>query len=169
MKLTKYGMVMGTCAVAVLCATQLLATQPQPAAATASNHDAKLADRLLSGMRADAQRIQSHAMAMEKLSMDPNAKWAQFDQQWNELKPAQEELQRRIWRLESMRASLSDSQRKTLDDTKQVSQDISARTSELLKLIEQPGADLKSTGFRSDARALAKDAEAVARNPVAGA
>jgi hypothetical protein len=83
-------------------------------------------------MKVDAQRIQSYAMEVENLSKDPNAKWVQFDQQWNELKPAQEALQMRVWRLESMRGLLSDSQRKALDDTKQAVQEISARTSELL-------------------------------------
>jgi hypothetical protein len=169
MDMRKYGMVMASCAAALLCATQVLATQSQPAGATASKGDAKSADRLLTEMKVDAQRIQSHAMELEKLSKDPNAKWAQFDQQWNEIKPAQEALQTRVWRLESMRALLSDSQRKALDDSKQAAQEISARTSELLKLMDQPNPDLKSAKFRSYAQALAKDAETVARSWTAGA
>lgn len=166
MRLKHYGMVIAGCAAALLLATQLPATQQ---AGATSKESTKAPDRLLAEMKADAQGIQSHAAELQMLSKDPNATWAQFDQQWNEIKPVQEALQSRVARLESMRASLSDSQRKSFDEAKQAAQEISARTSELLKLMDQPNADLKSMKFRSHVQALAKDAQTVARASAAGA
>lgn len=121
------------------------------------------AGTLLQQVKAEAQTIETHAAQMERLAERPNAQWAQFDQQWNEIKPAQEALQMKIDRLEKMRASLSDQQRKMLDDSKQAAQMISARTHELFRMIDQQGADLTSPTFRADARSLAKDAYTVAR------
>lgn len=151
------------CAAAFLCAIPLLATQPQSSATAASKPEAKTADRLMLEVKTDAQIIEAHAARLERLTKDSDAKWAEFDEQWNEIKPAQEALQMKMRRLESMRASLSDQQRKALDDSKSAVQTISARTEDLVRLIEKSGADLKSPNFRSDAQSLAMNAETVAR------
>jgi DNA repair exonuclease SbcCD ATPase subunit len=153
------------CAAALLCAVPLLATQPQPSAAAGY----KPADKLLLEMKTDAQTIESHATELERLTKDPNSRWAQFDTQWNEIKPAQEALHVKLEKLESMRGSLSDQQRKAVDDSKQAMEIISARTSQLLQLIDQPGAGLKSLRLRSDAQSLAESAKTVARVSAAGA
>ena len=149
MRLSKWNLAMASAAFA---AVPLMAAQP-----------AATADRLLHEMKSDAQVIQTHATALEGLSKDPATKWLQFDQQWNEIKPAQEALVRKLERLESMTASLSDQQRKSLEQSKQAAQQISARTRQLYLLIDQPGANLKSAGFRADAQSLAKNAAAVAQ------
>lgn len=120
------------------------------------------ADRLLSQMKSEAQNVQMHANQLERLAKETNAKWAEFDQQWNEIKPAQEDLQVRLNRLESMRASLNDSQQKELDGCKTAVEQISSRTRELLKMMDQPQADLTSHQFRVDAQDLVKDAQTVA-------
>ena len=73
-------------------------------------------------------------------------------------------IERKLDRLESMRASLSPSQQKELDQNKQAVEQISARTRELYKLIDQPGADLKSARFRSSAQSLANNAGSLARS-----
>ncbi len=139
----------------VLAAVPLLAAAPQS--------QTSAADKLLLQMKADAQTIETHATQLEKLAKDPNAQWAQFDQQWNEIKPAQEALQMKIKRLESMRSSLSDQQRKALDESKQAAEMVSARTRELYRMIEQPGNDLTSARFRVDAQSLLKNADTLAR------
>ena len=121
------------------------------------------ADQVLLRIKADAQTIETHAAQLERLAKDPNAQWMQFDRQWNEIKPAQEALQMKIERLERMRSSLTDQQRKALDQSKQAAEVVSARTHELFRQIEQPGNDLTSARFRVDARSLARNADTVAR------
>lgn len=143
----------------VLCAAPLFAASQ----ATPSQQKTSSADRLLKDVKADAQMIQSHAMDLENLAKQPNAQWAEFDRQWNEIKPAQESLDMRIRQLESMRSSLTDSQRKDLDQVKQASQTIAARTRELYQQVDQQGANLQSPRFRADARSLAASARTAAR------
>lgn len=144
-----------------LCAAPLLATQA--ATPVASQPEAKSAGRLLQEVKAEAQTIEMHANRLERMAKDSDTQWAQFDQQWNEIKSAQEALQAHIWRLEAMSSSLSAQQRKALDDSKQAAQQISARTSQLFKMIDQQGANLNSSSFRADAQSLVKDAQNVAR------
>ncbi len=138
---------------AILAGPTLMAAPAQPTA-----------DRLLQQMKTDAQTIESHATKLARLTEDTNTRWGQFDEQWNEIKPAQEELQMKLNRLEGMRASLTDQQRKELDESKTAVQQVSALTHDLLKLIDKPGMDLTSRQFRSQARALANSASIVARS-----
>lgn len=51
---------------------------------------------LLSHMKENAQVIRRHAMQLEKLSRNPDARWYQFDRLWNEIEPAQEAMDRAI-------------------------------------------------------------------------
>jgi len=152
---------------AALCALPLLAAGTQPVIHTAAEQ-AKRADRLLREMKAEAQTINSHAAELEKLAKDPNTQWAQFDQEWNEIKPAQEMLESHMWALDSMRASLTDAQRTALDQTKQAAPMIAARTRELIRLIDKPGANLRSPQFRSYAQSLAQNAATVAHASTSG-
>ncbi len=108
--------------------------------------------------------IEWHASDIERLTKDPNATWQQYDQQWNDIKPAQEQLQNQIVRLDGMRSSLSDSQKQMLDKDKAAAQRIAWRTRQVLKFLDEPGADLKSPDLRSYARALARNADTVAVN-----
>lgn len=145
-------------ATALLCGAPLLAVTPQKPAS--SNE----ADRYLNQVASDARAIEWHASEIERLTRDPNATWQQYDQQWNEIKPAQEQLQNRIARLDAMRNSLSDSQKQMLDKDKSAVQQIAWRTRQLLKFMDVQGADLKSPEFRSYARSLASNADKVAGN-----
>ena len=54
-----------------------------------------------------------------------------------------------MWRLEAMRNSLPDQQQKALDESKQAVAPISARTRQLLQMMDQPGVNLRSPAFRS--------------------
>lgn len=151
-----------------LCAGPVLAQQAQRGIHNAAD-EAKRATRLFQEMKMDAQQIDAHAMQMEKLAQNPNTSWAQFDQEWNEIKPAQELLNAHMWSLDEMRASLSPAQRTALDQTKQAATMIAARTKELIKTIDQPGAKLVSPTVRSYAQSLAKNAASVAHAATAGA
>lgn len=62
-----------------------------------------------------------------------------------------------------MRNSLPDQQQKALDQSKQAVAQISARTRQLLKMMDQPGVNLTSAAFRSDAQSLNKSAETLIR------
>lgn len=161
MRLTKVfqsTMVAG-CAAALLCATPLLATQ----------QEVKTGGTLLQEIKADAQTVETHATELGQLAMDPNTKWAQLNQKWNEIKPAQEELQMKIRRLESMRASLSAQQRKALDQSKGPVRLISTRTRELYRLMNRPGVDLTaSPRFHSYAQSLSENADTLASTSAAG-
>jgi len=142
-------------ATALLCGAPLLAVSPQTKAGTQ-------ADRYLDQVASDAMAIEWHASDIERLTKDPYATWQQYDQQWNEIKPAQEQLQSRIIRLDAMRSSLSDSQKQMLDKDKAAAQRIAWRTRQVLKFLDEPNADLKSPELRSYARALARNADTVA-------
>lgn len=158
MTFSKWAVVM----LGAACAMPLLATQAT--ASASSQQQTKSADQMLRDVKAEAQTIEMHASQLERLAKDPNTKWTAFDEQWNEIKPAQEALEMHIWRLEAMNSSLSDQQRKALDDSKQAAQQISVRTRQLFKMIDQQGANLNSSGFRADARSLASDAQSMVRS-----
>lgn len=145
----------------VLCAAPVLAQQDKLATHNSAD-EAKRAARLFQEMKADAQQIDTHAMQLEKLARDSSTSWAQFDQEWNEIKPAQEMLNAHMWSLDEMRASLTPAQRTALDQTKQAATVIASRTRELIKMIDQPGAQLVSPRVRSYAQSLAKNAATVA-------
>lgn len=160
MKRNKFGLLAAGCCGALLWGAP--AIQSTPPVSTQ-------ADRYLMQIDSYAEAIQTHAAKLERLTHDPYATWEQYDRQWNEIKPAQEALQMRMGRLESMRASLSDSQRKMLDNDKIAANKIAWRTRQILKFMDVPGADLKSPELRSYARALVHNAGAVAQNAQAGA
>jgi regulator of sigma D len=153
---------------ALLCAAPVLA-QAQQASIHTSADEAKKAARLFRDMKADAQQIDFHSLRLEMFAKDPNTNWAQFDQEWNGIKPAQEMLEEHLRELDGMRASLTEAQRKAVDQTKQAAPAISARTRELINLIDKPNADLRSPSFRSYAQSLAKNAETVLHASSAGA
>ena len=136
---------------ACLFTTNLLAEQPTSA------------DHTLARMKADAAQIRTHALDLEKLAKDPNAQWAQFDRQWNEIKPAEEALVAQLRRLDAMRASLTDPQRTALDQSKQAIQTIALRTRELIHQIDQQGSNLESPRFRTEVQSLASSAGTVMR------
>lgn len=160
MQFSKWTVVM----LGALCAAPLPAVQGKAPVASSqeTKSEAQSADRLLRQVKAEAQTIEMHAADLERLAKNSNTQWVEYDQQWNEIKPAQEALDRNIRRLDAMSSSLSTQQQKTLNDTKQAVQQISARTRQLFKMIEQPGANLSSSTFQADARSLAQDARSVA-------
>ena len=85
--------------VGVICLGALVAqagTLPSKAG-TESNE----AGRLLKMIKLNAEQIRSSARNLENLSKQVDAKWVDYDQQWNMIKPAQERIDRALWRLEN--------------------------------------------------------------------
>jgi hypothetical protein len=166
MRSTRSSLEMAVWAGVLLCAAPLAAQIQQPETQApviyTAEQEAEKANTLFDEMNADAQQIDSHAMELAQLAEDPDTPWVRFDQEWTDIMPAQEMLETHMWGLDEMRASLSDAQRRALDQTKRAATAISARTHGLHKLIGRPGAYLNLPRLRSDAQSLAEDAETVA-------
>jgi hypothetical protein len=134
-------------------------TQAPPAK---SATEAKRAEMLFHQMKAEAQQVQSAAQQFEMLTKNTSPQWLQYDEKWNEIKPAQEALNRRMWRIDSMRTELSPAQQMAVDRSKQAVQQITRETRRMRTLLDQPGVDLKSPQFQACGRELVKSAEALA-------
>jgi hypothetical protein len=76
------------------------------------------ARRLLKSIKVNAEQIRSSAHNLENLAKQADAKWADYDQQWNMIKPSQERIDRAMWRLEAIQASLSAAEQQALTQTK---------------------------------------------------
>ena len=114
--------------------------------------------RLMKSVAADAQRIESAATELEKLTKDPAASWQQFDRQWNELQPVVETMRIRIARLESMESSLSAKEKQALDQAKADCRKIAWRSRELGILVDKVPADLTNPKFKIESVNLKKEA-----------
>jgi hypothetical protein len=64
--------------------------------------ESQKAVRLLQGIRADAIQVRSAALRLDSLTKTTDAKWLDYDRQWNEIKPAVEDMQIKLARLETM-------------------------------------------------------------------
>jgi hypothetical protein len=93
--------------------TMLLGT-----AAASTSASSSTAIRLLRDIKTDAAKIQSVAARWEGLTKTSGTTWLRYDRQWNEIKPAQEDMQIKLWRLEGMQAALSPVERAELDQSK---------------------------------------------------
>jgi hypothetical protein len=118
--------------------------------------ESKQAGRLLTEIKADAEQIRSCARNLENLAKTPGAKWQEYDQQWNTIKPAQERIDLATQRLESMQASLAPAEQKVLAQTKRDLEEISSTTHDLWIRLGQPKLDLQA--LSADARGLDKAA-----------
>ena len=125
-----------------------------PKAGAESNQAA----RLMKEIKANAKQIQTSASNLEKLAKTRDAKWQDYDQQWNLIKPAQERINLAMQRLEGMQASLSPAERQTIDQTKRDVQAIAGATHDLWVRLGQPKVDLKTPALNADARRLDKAA-----------
>lgn len=130
-----------------------------PKAGTESSQAA----RLLKEIKANAMQIQTSASKLEKLAKTPDAKWQDYDQQWNLIKPAQERIDVVMRRLEAMQASLSPAERQTIDQTKRDVQAIAGATHDLWVRLGQPNVDLKTPALNADARRLDKAARELSK------
>jgi hypothetical protein len=149
----------------ILCATTIfslaLFAQAGPSSSkskTESGNGPIQAEKLLKEIKANADQIRSSALTLEKLAMEANAQWSDYDRQWNIIKPAQERIDLTMQRLEGMQASLSPTERQAVAQTKKDIDEIADATHDLWMRIGQQRVDLKAPALKADARRLDKAA-----------
>ena len=118
-------------------------------------------EKLLKEIKVNADQIRSSALTLEKLAMEANAKWSDYDRQWNIIKPAQERIDLTMQHLEGMQASLSPTERQTVAETKKDINKIADATHDLWMRIGQQRVDLKAQALKSDVRRLDKAAREI--------
>lgn len=111
------------------------------------------ATRLLREIKVDATQVQSAAEHLEGLTRSGGATWIECDRQWNVMKPHQEDMQMKLWRLESMKG-LSPAEQKELDQSKPIIAQIQARMHELRVLLDKPGVQTGNRMFKTYATSL---------------
>jgi len=116
------------------------------------------AGRLLKEIKGDAEQIRASASNLDRLTKTPDAKWMDYDQQWNTFKPAQECIDLATQRLDGMKTSLSPAERQALDQVKRDVETIASATHDLWSRLGQSKVDLTLRGLSADARDLGKAA-----------
>lgn len=150
--------------VGVICFGALVAqagTLPSKAGVESSE-----AGRLLKVIKANAEQIRSSSHRLENLATRADARWIDYDQEWNMIKPAQERIDRALWRLENMQASLSAPEQQALTQTKGDVAEITGATHDLWMRLGQQKVDLKRPALNADARSLDKAARDVIKSTV---
>lgn len=147
----------------IVCATTIfsmsLFAQAGPSASkskTESGAESVQAKKLLKEIKSNADQIRSSALALEKLAMEADTHWSDYDRQWNMIKPAQERIDLTIQRLQAMQASLSPTERQAVAQTKKDMDEIADATHDLWMRIGQQRADLEAPALKADARRLDK-------------
>jgi len=135
----------------------------QTSATSKSPDESKRAGRLLRDIRSDAAQIQSAAAELDRLATTSGATWVQYDRQWNVMKPAEEDMQLRLARLEKMDANLSPAQRDELNQSRTLIQQIHARTHALRALLDQNGVQMNDSHFHLYAVSLKRDSSKLQR------
>jgi len=121
---------------------------------TESGNEPIQAEKLLKEIKVNADQIRSSALTLEKLAMEANAQWSDYDRQWNMIKPAQERIDLTMQRLESMQPSLSPTERQAVAQTEKDLGAIADATHDLWMRIGQQRVDLKAPALKADARRL---------------
>jgi hypothetical protein len=131
----------------------------QAASASAKSEDeSHHAARLLRAIRSDAVQVRSAAAQLNRLTNRPSATWLDYDGQWNAIKPAVEDMQMKLARLESLQASLSPAQRQEIDQSKSMIEQIQGGTHQLRVLLDKPGVQTNNVQFKDYARRLRNEA-----------
>lgn len=125
------------------------------------------AARLLRDIKADATQVRSAAVRLDALTTRAGATWLDYDRQWNEIKPSVEDMQITLARLEAMQAAISPAERKELDQSKMLIEEIQSRTHQLRTLLDQPGVQTNNTDFKVYARSLKTEASKLDRSVAA--
>jgi 2C-methyl-D-erythritol 2,4-cyclodiphosphate synthase len=129
-----------------------LAVQAGNASKTVNQADE--AARLLHAVRSDATQVRTAAIQLDKLTETSSATWIQYDQQWNQMKPAVEDMQQKLWRLEKIRASIPAAEQQQVDQSKTAIEAIQSKTHALRVLLDQPGVQMNNAKFPADATSL---------------
>lgn len=130
------------------------------AANTSTNgaNESKKAGWLLKDIRTDAVQVRSAAAKLDNLAHSADAQWADYDQQWNEIKPSVEDMQIKLYRLDAMKTQLTPSEQKELAQSQRLIEGIQSRTRELRILMDQPGFEVNNARFKMYAHSLHRDA-----------
>ena len=113
---------------------------------------------LLREIKADAAQVRSAAMRLNALTRASNVKWLEYDKQWNEIKPAVEDMDMKLTRLERMQSALAPAERDDMNKCRPLIQEIRSDTHELRTLLDQPGVQLTDKNFHAEARGLLREA-----------
>jgi hypothetical protein len=114
--------------------------------------------RLFRGIHRDARIVQEHAWKVGRFSRNAKAKWEAYDRQWNDIKPAVEEMNIRVRRLNGIRATLTPAERQSLVQSGALVSRISEETHMLRVYLNQHPQDLTSPRFARESAQLARSA-----------
>jgi hypothetical protein len=89
---------------------------------------------------------------------------SRLEEQWNEIKPAQEDMQMKMWRLERIQANISPAERQKFDQAKPMIREIQLGTHDLRTLLDQPGVQTSNVKFKTYARGLRNNASKLERS-----
>lgn len=125
--------------------------------------EASQAKTLLRGIRMDAQRIESHALRLEKLSASSTPAWKACDRQLNDIKPGVEVIRMRLQKLEAMKATLPAGDQNAVATSQPLFDKIVATTHQMSVLLEQKGAPSSNPALKTHSQALADAARNLAQ------
>src|SRR5579862_5906767 len=155
MRLRKFGN--ASCALAtVLLFSGAVVTR---AASLKTDDQHREAVKALRDIKADAGQVRLAAMSLNALTKESHVRWLDYDKQWNEIKPAVEDMDIKLSRLERMQATLSPAEREDLEKCRPLIQEIRRGTHDLRALLDQSGVNLGDKKFSAEARGLLREAD----------
>jgi hypothetical protein len=147
--------VAGILAGSMLLLSGALTAAPARSEQVSPAQEQRVASRLLKGIRTDARAIDTHARRVQALSRKNTTAWSVFDKQWNQIKPAVEDIHVKLERLRVLRASLTPSQQKALDAISPLYDKVEASTRELRSEISPQAGGLERAALRQHSAILA--------------
>ena len=105
-------------------------------------------------IKANSRQIRACASEIQRLDRTPDAKWVDYDRQWNMIKPAQEAMELATWRLERMKDSLPAQEQQSFAQIKREVGEVTSATHDLWLKLGQPTVDLSTPKLNADARGL---------------
>ena len=139
-------------------ATAVFPTSSSVNATRSATAQSQTAAALLRDIRTDAMQIRSAAARLYSMAATSSGTWIEYDRQRNEIKPAEEDMEMKVSRLETMRSALSPAERTELDQAKPPIGEIQSRTHQFLTLLDRPGVPTSDTKFKTYARSLRNEA-----------
>jgi hypothetical protein len=135
------------------------ASSSTPSSSVSGVGQSQKAARLVRDIKADAVKARVAAARLDTLAESANAKWLDYDRQWNEIKPLVEDMQMKLARLERMQSTLSPAERTELDQVKPLVGAIQSRTHQFLTLLDTPGVQTNDPKFKAYAKGLRSEAD----------
>ena len=111
-------------------------------------------ERVLRGIKVDAGRIQTAAKELDQLTKHSGSTWLDYDRQWNEIQPYVEDMQIKLWDLDSRKANMSAVEQKDVDAIQPIIQTIRDRAQALRMLLDKSGVSTSDARFEDYATSL---------------